>query len=295
MCFYTFFVNLLRWREKKRKIVNIIKNDIFSICYYRDVFLYIIYIAFCFGRRLSSFKNLIMEDKMEKIKIEYIKPVEIREYKNNPRQHKDEQIRQIANSIKQFGFNNPVLVDENCEILAGHGRLAAAKLIELEQIPIVRLVHLKEAEKRAYRIADNKLTENGLWNEDLLKLEFCEIEKLSLNLGLELSLDVTGFSLPEVDVLLDGSKKEHKSSETLNAEPYVPENEIISKSGDIWHLDQHRIICGNSLKNETLASLMSGKKQIWCCKIRRLTLKYKGMSEVAVKLNIKNLLLLPVK
>ena len=261
MCFYTFFVNLLRWREKKRKIVNIIKNDIFS----RDVFLYIIYIAFCFGRRLSSFKNLIMEDKMEKIKIEYIKPVEIREYKNNPRQHKDEQIRQIANSIKQFGFNNPVLVDENCEILAGHGRLAAAKLIELEQIPIVRLVHLKEAEKRAYRIADNKLTENGLWNEDLLKLEFCEIEKLSLNLGLELSLDVTGFSLPEVDVLLDGSKKEHKSSETLNAEPYVPENEIISKSGDIWHLDQHRIICGNSLKNETLASLMSGKKQIWCC------------------------------
>ncbi len=153
-----------------------------------------------------------------------------------------------------------MLVDENCEILAGHGRLAAAKLLQLEQIPIVRLAHLNEAEKRAYRIADNKLTENGLWNEDLLKLEFSEIEKLSLDLDTELSLDITGFSLPEVDVLLDDGKKEHKISETLNTEPYVPENEIISKPGDIWCLGQHRIICGNSLDDETFIKLMNGKK-----------------------------------
>ena len=194
------------------------------------------------------------------LKIEYLKPSEIKEYDSNPRSHNETQITQIAKSIDQFGFNNPLLIDENSILIAGHGRLAAVKLLKLEQVPVVRLSHLNEAEKRAYRIADNKLTENGRWDEDLLKMEFCEIEKISLDLQSDFSLDITGFSLPEIDILMQDSIKTVKAGEKANEIPYVPENEIVSKIGDIWKLGSHRIICGDSLKSETFDLLMQGKK-----------------------------------
>lgn len=191
----------------------------------------------------------------ENLKVEYIKTDCINEYKNNPRKHNDKQIQQIANSIDRFSFNSPILVDEKSEVIAGHGRFKAAKLLGLEQVPVIRLTHLSEAEKRAYRIADNKLTENSNWDIDLLKIEFSEIEKLVLNLEDELNLDITGFDFKEIDVILDEPKGKLKSDEKLNNIPYVPENEIVSKFGDIWNLGGHRVMCGDSLNKETFNTL----------------------------------------
>ena len=107
---------------------------------------------------------------LNSIKIDYVKIGELREYYSNPKLHEEKQIQQIAKSIERFGFNNPILVDERSEVIAGHGRLLAARLLKLDAVPVVRLIHLSEAEKRAYRIADNKLSENGRWDTDLLKL-----------------------------------------------------------------------------------------------------------------------------
>lgn len=156
--------------------------------------------------------------------------------------HGDKQIQQIANSIERFGFNNPILTDENYEIIAGHGRFTAAQLLKLEQIPVIKHLHLDESQKRAYRIADNKLAENSHWDVDLLRLEFSEIEKLALDMEDELTLDITGFEFKEIDVILDPPKPKANVDEKLNNVPYVSENEVVSERGDIWLLGKHRII-----------------------------------------------------
>ncbi|MBR1605616.1 MAG: ParB N-terminal domain-containing protein [Alphaproteobacteria bacterium] len=188
--------------------------------------------------------------QLQHVDIESIKP-----YPLNPKEHEEKQTQQIAKSIERFGFNTPILVDTNSEIIAGHGRFKAAKLLGLKQIPVIFLSHLNEAEKKAYRLADNKLSENGKWNTDLLKLEFVEIEKLALNFEEELNLDITGFDLPEIDVLMQETSSSEAIDEKLNTPPFVPDDEIISKQGDIWNLGKHRIICGDSLQKETLDKL----------------------------------------
>lgn len=195
----------------------------------------------------------------EQIKIEYIDLGNINPYKGNPKLHDEKQIQQIVKSIDRFGFNNPILIDEKSEVIAGHGRLLAANMLKLKKVPVVRLIHLSEPEKRAYRIADNKLSENGQWNADLLKLEFSEIEKLALNLENELNLDITGFDFKEIDVLLAEDKTSEKANAKLNSVPYVPKNEIVSRQGDIWLLGTHKIICGDSLNKETFDRLLDGK------------------------------------
>lgn len=192
----------------------------------------------------------------ENIKIEYTTIENINPYKGNPNVHDDKQIQQIAKSIERFGFNTPILIDEKSKIIAGHGRLLAAKLLKLETVPVVRLIHLSEPEKKAYRIADNKLSENGQWDTNLLKLEFSEIEQLALNLEDELNLDITGFDFKDIDVLLSEDKTPEKANERLNSVPYVLENEIVSKHGDVWLLGKHRVICGDSLQEETYQRLL---------------------------------------
>ena len=125
---------------------------------------------------------------VENVSISSIKP-----YKNNPKIHNNKQVQQIMNSITEFKFTSPILIDENNEILAGHGRLLAAQKLGLTEIPAIKLLYLTEAQKKAYRIADNKLTENGEWDFDLLKIEFQDIESLNF----ECSLDITGFDMGE--------------------------------------------------------------------------------------------------
>lgn len=195
---------------------------------------------------------------VDKLTIEYIDISQIKPYPSNPKIHKNKQIQQIVNSISEFKFNNPILIDENNEIIAGHGRLLAAKQLGITEIPAIKLLHLTDAQKKAYRIADNKLTENGEWDFDLLKLEFAEIESLAL----DFSLDITGFDMADIDVILDSSlvDKEVKLDEKTNAIPCIPENEIVSKEGDIWQLGKHKIICGDSLDKSTYERLMEDKK-----------------------------------
>lgn len=193
--------------------------------------------------------NLIVEQ----LDLNLLKP-----YKNNPKIHNNKQVQQIVNSISEFNFTNPILVDESNVIIAGHGRLLAAKKLAIKEIPVIRLLHLSETQKKAYRIADNKLTENGQWDYDLLKLEFTELEKLEL----DFTLDITGFDIADIDVILDNSlsDKEVKLDEKANAIPFIPVDEIISKEGDIWQLGKHKIICGNALDKNTYTILFENKK-----------------------------------
>lgn len=190
---------------------------------------------------------------VEQIDIESIMP-----YKNNPKIHKNKQIQQIVNSISEFKFNNPILVDENNEIIAGHCRWLAAKQMNMTQVPVIKLSHLSDAQKKAYRIADNKLTENGEWDVDLLKIEFENLNSLDL----DFSLDITGFDIADIDVMLDSSltDKEVKIDEKANTVTFIPENEIISKEGDIWQLGKHKIICGNALDKNTYELLFKDEK-----------------------------------
>lgn len=176
------------------------------------------------------------------------------EYPNNPRQHDTKQLIKIQNSIEKFGFINPILVDEHNEIIAGHARLASARLAHLPQVPVIRLEHLSTAQKKAYRIADNKLAELGTWSIENLQLEFQELEKLDL----DFSLGITGFDMGDIDLILEG--KEAKADPKANNIPFIPDNEIVTREGDIWILGEHRIICGNSLQKETLSQLMEDKK-----------------------------------
>lgn len=176
------------------------------------------------------------------------------EYPNNPRQHDTKQLIKIQNSIEKFGFINPILVDEHNEIIAGHARLAAARLAHLPQVPVIRLEHLSTAQKKAYRIADNKLAELGTWSIENLQLEFQELEKLDL----DFSLGITGFDMGDIDLILEG--KETKADPKANNIPFIPDNEVVTREGDIWILGEHRIICGNSLQKETLSPLMEDKK-----------------------------------
>lgn len=180
---------------------------------------------------------------------------QIRVYANNAKEHSEKQIAQIAESIRQFGFNNPILIDENDEIIAGHGRMAAAKVLNLKSVPAIRLCHLSDSQKMAYRLADNKIAENGGWNIELLKLELEKIESNCENLD----LSATGFDSIELDVMFNQDKPKEADIRT-NAVPYIAEDEIVSRPGDVWQIGSHRIICGNSLDEGTFANLMQNER-----------------------------------
>lgn len=188
---------------------------------------------------------------MPQIEIDHIAVNELKPYATNAKEHSEKQIAQIAESIQQFGFNNPILIDETGEIIAGHGRMAAAKILDLETVPVIRLSHLSPAQKMAYRLADNKIAENGGWNVETLKLELEKIESTCENMD----LSVTGFDSIELDVLFNQNTPK-ATDERTNSIPYVPESEIITRPGDIWQIGPHRIICGDSLTESTFAGLM---------------------------------------
>jgi ParB-like chromosome segregation protein Spo0J len=179
--------------------------------------------------------------------IETLKP-----YRRNPRTHSKKQIRQIANSIERFGFTNPVLVGDDNEIIAGHGRVEAARLLGRTTVPTLKLSHLGRAERRAYVIADNKLALNAGWDREVLALELQGL------IDLEFDLDLTGFSLAELDLVLD----EHQESSTEGAQssddelPPLTET-AVSSLGDVWQIGRHRLVCGDAQQAKTLALLMN--------------------------------------
>jgi DNA modification methylase len=179
---------------------------------------------------------------------------DLKPYKKNARTHSAEQIIQIAKSIEKFGFNNPILVDESLSIIAGHGRLEAAKILKLESIPTIELIHLSSAEKKSYIIADNKIALNAGWDFDILKLEAESILEEDDNFDLEL----TGFSEEELDEIMNPEilNEGLSDEDEIPAIPEIP----ISKLGDIWILGNHRLMCGDSTMIDNINLLMNGYK-----------------------------------
>jgi site-specific DNA-methyltransferase (adenine-specific) len=182
---------------------------------------------------------------IEKISIDKLIP-----YANNARTHSDEQVAQIAASIREFGFNNPVLIAENDTIIAGHGRVLAARKLNLLEVPCLRLSHLTETQRKAYILADNKLALNAGWENNLLSLELTELA----DSGFDITL--TGFTQEEMDALKPIEVTEGLTDE--DAVPEVPE-EPVTRLGDVWLLGKHRVMCGDSTSIEALETLCSGQ------------------------------------
>lgn len=188
--------------------------------------------------------------------IEQIAPDRLKPWARNARTHSKKQIRQISESIRTFGFTNPVLIDATNIILAGHGRVEAAKLIGMEQVPCVRLEGMTPDQKRAYVLADNKLALNASWDEDLLAEELKGL--MSSDLGFDIG--VIGFSIPEIDTLVEGLAPEEPGDPEDDWLPDAAEAPMRCRPGDVWQLGPHRLICGNALDPETVRLLMDGER-----------------------------------
>ena len=170
----------------------------------------------------------------------------------NARTHSPRQIQEIARSIERFGFNNPVLIDERNQIIAGHGRVEAAKLLGRERVPTLRIGHLSDQDKRAFIIADNRLAEKAGWDPEILAIELQGL------IELDFDAELTGFSIPEVELILDAAGP--PANNTADDEiPDVTPNRIISKPNDLWILGEHRLICGDARRRESFTALLSGK------------------------------------
>ncbi len=182
--------------------------------------------------------------------IEYKATKDLIPYARNSRTHSEEQVIQIASSIKEFGFTNPVLIDEDGGIIAGHGRVMAAKKLNLAEVPTITLEGLSEAQKKAYIIADNKLALNAGWDEELLRVEFDELKELDFDLTL------TGFTLDEINALNPLQVNEGLTDE--DAVPEVPE-EPKTKLGDIYQLGNHRLMCGDSTSIDDVEKLLNNE------------------------------------
>jgi len=175
-------------------------------------------------------------------RIELIQTDSLTPYKGNARTHSRRQIRQIGKSITRFGFTNPVLIDDNGEIIAGHGRVEAAKLLGLTAVPALRLSHLSDAEKRAYVTADNRLAELAGWDKEILAIELQGL--LDLNFEVEL----TGFDMGTIDIILNDAD-EARAESADGPEDEIPEptaGPAVSQVGDLWILGEHRLLCGDA-------------------------------------------------
>ena len=170
-------------------------------------------------------------------------------YAANARTHSDDQVAQIAGSIAAFGFNVPFLVDDAGVLIAGHGRLLAARQLELETVPVIRLAHLSEAQARAFRLADNRIAENAGWDEDLLRVEFEQLREA------EFDLDLTGFELDEVDRLLQADGPAGNIDD--DAAPEAPEQPV-TRPGDLWLLGGHRLLCGDATVAADIERVLDG-------------------------------------
>jgi DNA modification methylase len=179
----------------------------------------------------------------------------LRPYAGNARCHSKKQVRQIADSIKRFGFTNPVLISDQREIIAGHGRVMAARELGLETVPTLKLSNMNAAERRAYVLADNKLALNAGWDVEILATELQALVELDFDVSL------TGFSLAEIDIALDQARDASVATPDNPADqiPEPPSNPT-SRPGDLWVLGQHRLLCGDSLRPDDVAKLVGEER-----------------------------------
>jgi site-specific DNA-methyltransferase (adenine-specific) len=209
--------------------------------------------------------------RIERIGVETLLP-----YAKNSRTHSDEQVAQIAASIKEFGFNNPILIDKENTIIAGHGRLLAARRAGMEEVPCIRLDHLTETQRKAYVIADNRLALNAGWDNEMLTIELNELMED------DFALDILGFDEKELKALLDPIQ----ATEGLTDEDAVPEapEEPKTKPGDIWMMGRHRLMCGDSTSMDHLALLTDGQLVDMWLTDPPYNVAYEGKTKDALKI-----------
>ncbi|MGB3550596.1 MAG: DNA methyltransferase [Candidatus Binatus sp.] len=208
-------------------------------------------------RRIGATKRLPDPSSADsgRIKIVFRQIADLELDPRNPRAHSPRQVRQIARSIESFGFNVPVLIGAGRRVLAGHGRIMACKELGWSEVPTISLEHLSEAQARAFMIADNRLTENSVWDDRLLAEQLKELSVLDL----EFSIEATGFEMGEIDLRIEGltSPAEPDQADDLES---VPAGPPISQAGDLWLLGEHRVLCASALDRAAYATLMEGEK-----------------------------------
>jgi DNA modification methylase len=182
---------------------------------------------------------------------------QLRPFPNNARTHSKKQIRQIADSIRRFGFTNPILISDEDQIIAGHGRMEAAKLLGMENVPTVRLSHLDTVARKAYVLADNKLALNAGWDREVLAIELQGL------VDLDFGVEITGFSLAEVDLVLDEAK-ESSPDPRRDADDDIPQpteaSSATTQPGDLWLLGRHRLLCGDARDRGVFGLLLDGEQ-----------------------------------
>jgi len=189
--------------------------------------------------------------------IEYCPLDSIRFDPQNARLHSEKQIRQIAQSIKTFGFNVPVLIDGGGQLIAGHGRALGAQLLGMTHIPTIKLEHLNDAQRRAFMITDNRLTENSVWDERLLAEQ---LKALSV-LELDFSIDITGFEVGEIDVMIEElTPASRGKDDPADAIPESGTKPQVTQAGDLWVLNRHRVLCGDARNDAAYSALMQGQR-----------------------------------
>lgn len=191
---------------------------------------------------------------MQDLNIRYQVVSSLRPRASNARTHSAKQLRQIADSIRQFGFTNPVLVDADNVIIAGHGRVAAARAIGLETVPTVCLDGLSGAEIRAYVIADNRLAENAGWDREILAIELQNLAELDL----DFDVTITGFEMAEIDVLI-GELDTEPDADPADAAPAI-QGPAVTRRGDLWQIGSHRLICADATEPQSYARLLGGER-----------------------------------
>lgn len=191
---------------------------------------------------------------MSNLSVQYVSPNRLRPYPGNARTHSRKQLKLIADSITRFGFTNPILVTGDFEVVAGHGRLEAAKSLGLAQVPVVALSSLSEADKKALVIADNRIAELAGWDRDILAIEYQGLHDLQFD-----DIEVTGFSLGEIDTILDDASE--KKPVGPGPEDHLPAVVAapVTRTGDLWMLGPHRLLCGDARRDADYARLLDGE------------------------------------
>jgi ParB-like chromosome segregation protein Spo0J len=177
---------------------------------------------------------------MSNLHVEYLAISDLKPNPRNARLHSEKQLHQIAASIHEFGFNVPVLIDKGNVLIAGHGRVEAARKLGMETVPVLRIEHLTGEQKRAFALADNKIALNSDWDLEILRVDMKELSALDLNFDVE----VTGFETAEIDLLIDGPTGPTKADRS----DVVPEKqaEAVSRLGDLWLLGDHKLVCADA-------------------------------------------------
>lgn len=205
------------------------------------------------------------------LQIDMVPPASLTPYAGNARTHPEWQVAQIANSISEFGFTNPILIDARGNIIAGHGRLLAAQRLELDEVPVIKLEHLSDAQRRALVIADNKIAENSGWDEAMLRHELAQLHDEAFD------LDILGFDEEELDRLLEFDEEEEAPAAPGDPD-HVPEPEPmhVSSTGHVWLLGDHRLMCGDSTSKVDVDVLCDGGLADCCWTDPPYNVNYEG-------------------